>query len=144
TSQTIAARQASITEDPANRRKNGGGKVQFLLQIIPMVRPEIVAIAHSSDFGAVAPSKPAAPGEILSAFVTGLGPTRPEVAPGKPFPSSPLATVNSPVDVTVNGGPADVLSAVGFPGAVDGFQVNFRIPPDAARGAATIQISAAW
>jgi uncharacterized protein (TIGR03437 family) len=37
-----------------------------------------------------------------------------------------------------------VLSAVGFPGAVDGYQVNFQVPPDTRAGVATVQVSAAW
>jgi uncharacterized protein (TIGR03437 family) len=102
------------------------------------------AIVHSSDSSLVSASKPAAAGEILSLFATGLGPTRTSLAPGQPFPSSPLAVVNSPIDVTVNGKSAEVLGAVGYPGAVDGYQVNFRVPPDISPGAATIQISAAW
>lgn len=82
--------------------------------------------------------------KILSLFATGLGPTRPGVDPGRPFPATPVAVANSPVEVTVNGRPAEVLAAVGLPGAVDGYQVNFRVPPDAARGPATIQVRAAW
>ena len=150
TSQTIAARQASITEDPANRRRNGGGRARFIVHVIPMFQPAVIvtsggpAIAHSSDFTLVTTSKPAAPGEILSLYATGLGPTRPGVDPGRPFPSSPLAAVNSPVDVAVNGKSAGVIAAVGYPGSVDGYQVNFRIPPDTAKGTATIQVSAAW
>ena len=146
----IAARFASITEDPANRRTNGGGRVRVVLQVIPMFRPEIVvtpggpAVTHSSDFSLVTASKPAAAGETLSAFVTGLGPTRPGVDPGKPFPASPPAVVNSPVEVTVNGRPAEVLAAVGYPGAVDSYQVNFRVPSETARGTATVQVTAAW
>jgi hypothetical protein len=147
---TVTIRSASITEDPANRRRFPGGRNFFVLQVIPMVRPEIIvsasgpAVAHSIDFSLVTASKPAAAGEVLSAFVTGLGPTRPGVDPGKPFPASPLAVVNSPVNVTVNGTPAEVLAAVGFPGAIDGYQVNFRVPADTAKGAATVQVTAAW
>jgi hypothetical protein len=143
-------RAASITEDPAKRRQNGGGHVLSVLYVIPMSRPEIVitangpAVTHSSDFSLVSPSKPAAAGEILSLFATGLGPTKVTLDPGQPFPSSPLAQVNSPIDVTVNGKPADVLGAVGYPGSVDGYQVNFRLPPDAAKGMVSIQVSAAW
>jgi uncharacterized protein (TIGR03437 family) len=113
-------------------------------------QPQIVAtpsgpaVTHSSDYSLVSPSKPAAAGEILSLFATGLGPTRPSLDPGQPFPTSPLAVVNSPVDVLVNGKPAQVLGAVGYPGALDGYQVNFRVPADAAPGTATLQVSAAW
>jgi uncharacterized protein (TIGR03437 family) len=149
TAQTVATRQASTTEDPANRRNLGGGRARFVLTFSPMALPQVVttsggpAITHS-DFTLVTASKPAAVGEMLSAFVTGLGPTKPGVDPGKPFPASPLAAVNSPVEVLVNGRPAEVLAAVGFPGAVDGYQVNFRVPSDTAKGMATVQVSAAW
>lgn len=143
-------RAASMDEDPSNRRINGGTAISFIIHVIPMFAPQIVptsagpAVTHSSDFTLVSASKPAAPGEILSLFATGLGPTVPEVDLGLPFPSSPLATVNSPVTVTVNGKPADVLAAVGYPGSADGYQINFRVPPGAATGLATIQVSAAW
>ncbi len=143
-------RMASMAEDPANRRRNGGGTGTYVLHVIPMSRPEILitptgpAVTHSSDFSPVTASRPAKPGEILSLFATGLGPTVPGVDPGKPFPASPLAAVNSPVDVTVSGKSAEVTAAVGYPGAVDGYQVNFRVPADTAKGAATVQVTAAW
>jgi uncharacterized protein (TIGR03437 family) len=115
-----------------------------------MFAPQVIvtssgpAAAHSSDFSLVTSSKPAVAGEVLSVFMTGLGPVRAGVDPGQPFPSSPLAAVNSPVEATVNGEPAEVLAAVGFPGALDGYQVNFRLPSDTAKGVATVQFSAAW
>jgi len=146
----VSERVASITEDPANRRQNKGGHVLTVLYVVPMSWPTVVttaagpAVVHSSDFSLVSASKPAAAGELLSLFATGLGPTRTSLTPGQPFPSSPLAVVNSPIDVTVNGKSAEVLGAVGYPGAVDGYQVNFRVPPGISPGAATIQISAAW
>src|SRR6266446_6136349 len=110
-----------------------------------MTRPGVAttpsgpAVTHSNYFPLVTPAKSANAGETLSLFATGLGPTRPAVDPGKPFPASPPAVVNSPVQVTVNGRPAEVIGAVGYPGAVDGYQVNFRIPADAAPGSAAIQ-----
>jgi hypothetical protein len=146
----VMIRLASIAEDPANRRRNGGGHIRSVLYVIPMLRPQVVitanepAITHSNDFSPVSAWEPAAAGEILSLFATGLGPTRPGMDPGQPFPSSPLAAVNSPVEVTVNGQAAEVLSAVGSAGAVDGYQVNFRMPANTAKGAATIQLTAAW
>jgi len=147
---TTPVRTASIAEDPSRRRQNGGGHIGVLLYLIPASTPEVVvtangpAVTHSSDFSLVSTSKPAAAGEVLSVFVTGLGPTRASVNPGQPFPSSPLAEVNSPIAVTINGKSAEVLGAVGYPGAVDGYQVNFRVPPDISPGLATIQVSAAW
>jgi len=139
-----------MTEDPANRINNGGGKAVFVLQVIPLYRPEILttaagpAVVHSGDFSPVSSAKPAAAGETLSLFATGLGPTRTSLDPGQPFPSSPLAVVNSPVEVTVNGKSAEVLGAVGYPGAVDGYQVNFQVPPGMPKGEASIQLTAAW
>ena len=100
----VTQRNASITEDPGNRRRNGGGTMRWIAHLIPMARPEVTmlptgpAITHSSDFSLVTASKPAAQGEILSLFATGLGPAVPGVDPGKPFPASPLAVVNSPVE----------------------------------------------
>jgi uncharacterized protein (TIGR03437 family) len=93
---------------------------------------------------AMSAAKPAAPGEILSLFATGLGPTRPGVDPGQLSPANSLAVVNSPVEVTVDATSAAVLGAVGYPGLTAGYQVNFRVPPDTAKGTATIQVSAAW
>lgn len=143
------ARAASMAEDPVNRRINGGGIARYFLHVIPMETPEIArtangpAVSHSSDFSLVTTSRPAAPGEVLSLFATGLGPTVPGVDPGQPFPATP-PTVNSPVQVMVNGVSAEVLGAVGLPGAVDGYQVNFRLPPETPRGLASVQVTAAW
>ena len=88
--------------------------------------------------------KPAKAGEVLTLFASGLGPTRPGVDPGQPFTANPLLVVNSPVQVLVNGDPGDVLYAGGFPGAVDGYQVNFRIPGGAKPGQASLQLTSAW
>lgn len=143
-------RNASVTENPANRRTNGGGRRHFILHVIPMTRPEIVntpngpAVTHSSDFALVTASRPAVAGEFLSLFATGLGPTLPSVDPGKPFPTNLTVDVNSPVEVTVNGRPAEVQGATGYRGAVDGYQVNFRVPSGITPGQASIQVSVAW
>ncbi len=150
TARTIANRVASMSEDPANRRKATGGKSRFLLTFVPMFVPQIVltaagpAIVHANDFATVTMAKPAKAGEILCLFATGLGPTQPGVDPGQSFPSHPPLAVNSPVQVTVNGSPAQVLAAVSYPGSVDGYQVNFQVHPDAVPGMTTIQVSAAW
>jgi len=148
-------RTASVAEDPANRRQNGGGHLNFVLQVIPLFRPEIVmtvsgpnasapAVVHSSDFSLVTAANPAKAGEYLSVIAKGLGPVHGNVAAGQAFPASPLATVVSPVSVQLNGTAADSVAAVGYPGSTDSYQVNFRVPANAVHGNATLQLSAAW
>jgi hypothetical protein len=147
-----SGRMASVTEDPANRRKHGGGPVvrYAVLHLFPMSRPEIVSTPNGpsvlhSDFSPVTAAKPARAGEVLIAVATGLGPTRPGVDPGKPFPPSPpFQEVNSPVEVTVNGQAAEVVNKVGWPGSVDTYRVDFRIPEGAAAGTTSIQLIVAW
>ena len=146
---TIPDRNASMSEDPANRRRNGGGKVRYVLNLIPLFRPEVVtakgpAVFHASDSTRVTAAKPARPGEALTLLASGLGPTRPGVDPGQPFTADPLQVVNSPVELSVNGKPAEVLYAVGYPGAVDRYQINFRVPDGTVAGLASVQLSSAW
>jgi hypothetical protein len=143
---------ASVTEDPANRRVNGAaaGIRRVVLHLIPMERPLVVsspsgpAIVHSSTFQPVSTANPAHAGENLTLFATGLGPLRTVIDPGTPFPSSPMAIANSPIEVKVNGSPGPVSYAGGYPGAANGYQVNFVVPPDAALGLGTLELSAAW
>ena len=137
----LNARTASVTEDPANRRANGGGgTVRFVVYLIPMMRPEIAvtasgpAVVHAADSGLVTASRPAKAGEAITLYATGLGPTRPSLEPGKVFTADPLQAANSPIEVTVGGQVAEVLYAGGYPGSSDGFQVNFRVPPGVAPG----------
>ena len=117
--------------------------------MIPMFVPQIVtttsgpAVFHS-DFSPVTAAKPAKAGEVVIVEATGLGPTVPGVDPGQPFPTDSLFQVNSPVEVTVNGRPAEVINSIGWPGLVDSYRIDFRAPQDAAKGVATIQVSAAW
>jgi hypothetical protein len=145
-----AIRNASMVEDPAYRRVNGGGTARFLVHLIQTDSPTVIttaagpAIAHSNDFSMVSPAKPAKSGEVLTLFVTGLGPTKPGVDPGKPFGADPLNRANSPIEVAVNGVPAEVLYAGGYPGSTNTYQVNFRLPAETAAGTATLQVTAAW
>ena len=144
------SRISSVTEDPANRRINGGGTTYSVLCLIPRTRPEVVtnaagpAIVHSNDYSPVTPAKPAKPGEILTLFASGLGPTRPGVDPGQPFTADPQQSVIAPVEVLVNGKSSQVLYAGGYPGAVDRYQVNFQVPDATTPGMASVQMTSAW
>jgi hypothetical protein len=147
---TSSLRIASMSEDPANRRLLGGGSIRQGIYILPMFRPEIMtdaggpAIVHSADHSLVTAANPARAGEILTLFASGLGPTRPGVEPDEPFPADPPQPVNSPVEVILNGKSEDILYARGYPGAVDRYQVEFRVPDDIAPGLASVRLSSAW
>jgi hypothetical protein len=151
TSQTVPGRAASMAEDPGNRRINGGGKIRRMLTLFPMFVPQMVtrsdgpAVFHS-DFTAVTAAKPARPSEVLIGMATGMGPTRPGIDPGQPFPpdSEDLQAVNSPVEVMMNGQSVEVINAIGWPGLTDTYRVDFRIPAGVISGTATIQLSVAW
>ena len=145
----VAGREGSAREDPANRRINGGGTRRALLQLIPMTRPEVAIIGGSpaiyhADFSPVTTVKPAKAGEVLITRATGLGPTRPGIDPGQPFPLDATQEVNSPVDVTMNGKSADVINKIGWPGLVDTYRVDFRVPDGTTPGTAALQLTAAW
>lgn len=142
-------RITSMTEDPANRRRIGGGSQRWVVHLIPMATPQVAvsaggpAVFHS-DFSPVTSARPARPGEFLIAQATGLGPTVPGVEPGQPFPIDANLPVNSPLRVMVNGQDAEVIAGVGWPGLVDTYRVDFRVPEGLGSGAASVQLSAAW
>jgi len=151
---TVAsARWASMLEDPANRRVHGGGKQTFMLHLIPMSWPEVVAVPtgpavfHADDFSPVTAEKPARAGEQLIMRATGLGPVRPNLGPGKPFPPYPegqLHEVNSPVEVTVNGKDAKVINKYGWPATTNVYRVDFVVPDGTVAGMAILGLSVAW
>jgi uncharacterized protein (TIGR03437 family) len=146
-------RHASMMEDPANRRINGGGSRRVIIHLIPMTRPEVLtgatgpAIFHASDFSPVTSENPARAGEVLVTSAANLGPVRPNLDPGKPFPplvEAKVHAVNSPVEVTVNGKAAQVINALGWPGMNNVYRVDFRVPEGTAAGTATLGLSVAW
>ena len=146
----VARRLASVTEDPSNRRQKIGPSYQrWVLQVIPMVRPEVMtgetgpAVLHA-DFTPVTQAKPARVGEVLILNAKGLGPTKAGLPPGQTFPSEPLAVVNSPVEVLVNGTATDTINQIGVPGTTDTYRVDFRVPDGVAAGTARVQLRAAW
>lgn len=140
---SIGGRLASMNEDPAFRRINGGGARRYVFHLLPMERPEIANVSHS-DFTPVNDAAPARADEILILAARGLGPTRPGVDPGAPFPSAPpLQVVNSPVELTVGGTAVEIVNQIGWPGQQNLYRVDFRMPRGAGSSAA-LQLKAAW
>jgi uncharacterized protein (TIGR03437 family) len=146
-------RTTSVTEDPANRRINGGGTRRFVFHLIPANTPEVLtqgpdlAVFHGDDMSVVTEQKPARAGERLVMAVSGLGPVKAKLDPGKPFPpyeEGKLLQVNSPVEVSVNGKAAAVQNKVGWPTMANVYRVDFTVPDGTPPGMATLGLSVAW
>ena len=100
------------------------------------------AFLHA-DFGLVTAGRPAARGEVLLAFVTGLGGVNPPVATGFPAPGQePLARTSAVTSVTVGNLSAAVLFSGLAPGFIGLYQVNFQVPAGAAAGSLDVVIGA--
>ncbi|MBI5087120.1 MAG: hypothetical protein HZB13_21290 [Acidobacteria bacterium] len=152
-SRATGVRNASMIEDPAYRRLNGGGTQRFVVHLVQMATPEVIvtsagpAIYHGDNFSPVTPESPARAGEWLVMAVSNLGPTRPGVDPGKPFPawdSAKPMIVSSPVDVSVGGLAAEVRNAIGWPEQTNVYRVDFRVPDGTKPGSAGVALAAAW
>jgi len=118
-----------------------------VIHLIPMNWPESTGIFHAGDFSVVTSEKPARAGEWLVLSATNLGPTRPGVDPGQPFPEwapGKEYLVNSPLEVTVGGQPAEVRNAIGWPGQANVYRVDFRVPDGVKPGLASLSLTAAW
>jgi uncharacterized protein (TIGR03437 family) len=137
-----------MQEDPSTRRIHGSTRGRIIVTLIPMVRPAIVTSASGpavfhADFSPVTSTSPARAGETLIVRATGLGPTRPGLPAGTPFPAGSHEEVNSPLEVMINGKPAEVLYKIGWPGMTDTYRVDIRLPVGTAPGLAMVQLIAA-
>jgi uncharacterized protein (TIGR03437 family) len=92
-------------------------------------------IAQHTDFTLVTAAKPAAPGEAIIIYLSGLGATNPSVASGQPAPATaPLAEVTIPVSVTVDNQDSMVAFAGLTPGSVGLYQIDFYVPSTVRNG----------
>jgi hypothetical protein len=152
-------RAASVKEDPSNRRALAAGgnyTTTMYLSVIPMIRPQIIAVYHADPHTPLTPITSAHPvkaGDRLMLFASGLGPVA-GVPIGEPFPATPPA-VTSPVSVVLGGVTISVPpgNPVGFPGSMNGYSFSFTVPagvkfqfgpPFHPAGQSAIQVISAW
>jgi len=108
------------------------------------------AIQHA-DGTPVSASKPAARGETIVIYATGLGQVTPSVADGAPAPGSPLAKTNSVLTVYFNGTCANApncdASNIGYQGLTPTYaglyQINVTIPMNTQPGLAPLALATA-
>jgi uncharacterized protein (TIGR03437 family) len=103
--------------------------------------PVIQAIVHQ-DGSAVTPENPAARGEVLAIYATGLGAVEPNVKIGETAPlDTTIRTADTPT-IQVAGEPASVLFSGLSPGSVGLYQINVVIPASVPAGTATLTVGA--
>lgn len=98
----------------------------FFTQNVTGIGPGIITHA---DFSLVTPQSPAAPGETVIMFLTGLGALNPPVADGAPGPSNPLSQTTDPnILVSFGGESGTILFSGAAPFFVGLYQMNVTIP----------------
>jgi len=90
------------------------------------------ALCAHADGAFLGATTPAAPGETVIVYGTGLGATNPALIPGQ-VPAAPASLATLP-QVTIGGAAATVVSAGIVPGSAGLYQVNVQVPSDAANG----------
>jgi uncharacterized protein (TIGR03437 family) len=98
-------------------------------------------VAQHPDFSLVSATSPAAPGENLVIYLTGLGATSVTVPSGAASPTSPLAIVTNTPVLMLNSNPVPLLFAGLTPGLVGLYQINFQVPTTLANGNYTLAIN---
>ncbi len=98
---------------------------------------------HARDYRLVTEADPAVRGEIINAWLSGMGETTPGVPPGYPAFADPLSVfvfrvtprfADRALMTFTTGSDVEVLFAGLAPGLVGVNQINFRIPEDAGSG----------
>lgn len=97
-------------------------------------------VVRNADFSLMTPENPAAAGDIVLIYSTGLGQTTPASATGKPA-AFPPAAETARVQVTIGGRAADVLYSIAAPGFVGLYQTAVRVPTGVTPGNARLSLS---
>jgi uncharacterized protein (TIGR03437 family) len=91
-------------------------------------------IFKSDDVTLAQPGTPAAMGEMIVIYCTGLGDVSPAVQNGQSPPANPPAQTVNKVSVTVGGKAAQVLFSGLTPGSPGVYQINAVVPPGVTPG----------
>lgn len=94
---------------------------------VPTTSGPVAAAVHLNG-DLVTDTAPAAPGEWLAIFGTGLGLVNGSLSDGQPAPVSPLLTVQNAVGASIATRTAEVAIACLTPGYSGLYQVNIRVP----------------
>jgi len=101
-------------------------------------------VAAAPDGSLISADNPAAPGDTLVVYTTGLGPVSLNLLDGDPAPLSPLAHTQDPFQVLVAGEPCEVAFSGLAPGFVGVYQLNIVLPSDVPPGDLDMRISSPY
>ncbi len=96
------------------------------------------------DYSLIGPNNPAARGDILILYTTGLGPLTQTPRDGYGAPSDVLASTIDPFQVNVAGSQCKVFFSGLAPGFVGLYQINLQLPSDLPAGNLDIQIASPY
>ncbi len=103
--------------------------------------PDGTVIAQiSGTTNLISATNPAKPGQSLTIYLAGMGPTNPSVATGQPAPAQALPVTNQPT-VTLDGQNVAIQYAGLTPTGVGLYQINFTVPSNARSGNLDLAIS---
>lgn len=89
---------------------------------------------HGPNDKLVSAASPAAKGEVIVFYATGLGSVRNQPANGRPASSAALSSTMLPVSVTIGGQDAHVMFSGLTPNYVGLYQINVTVPPNLVSG----------
>lgn len=98
-------------------------------------------IAQHGDGSLVLPAVPAAPGEYVVLYASGMGKTDNPAPSGGASPTDPLARPITTVSLTLDGANVPVAFAGLTPGLVGLYQINFQVPATAKDGNLVLVVS---
>lgn len=99
------------------------------------------AAALHLDYSVIDQDNPAAPGEAIQIYLTGMGAVDPPVMDGTPAPGAePLARTVGPLAVTIGGRIANVLFSGLAPTLAGLYQLNVEVPEDLEPGVYSLAV----
>jgi uncharacterized protein (TIGR03437 family) len=103
--------------------------------------PSIIAVTHA-DSSPITVASPAAAGEEIVIYMTGLGAVDPEPILGTPAPALPLANTTNSLQVTLGSVLLTVIFSGLTPGTVGVYQANVILPqPLGQTGSPSLSVS---
>jgi uncharacterized protein (TIGR03437 family) len=127
---------------------NGALSTPLTIQSVA-VTPEIAAYSsgyaiaqHAATYSLITDASPAQPGEVVTIYLAGMGPTTVPVASGAASPSGPYALTADAPTITLNSELVTVIAFSGLTPTLAGlYQIDLQVPADAPNGDLTLVVS---